>query len=157
MLSILRQSGADIICLQEVMPGLFPSKPSSDAAGGDFARQLSSMGYGWVLQHGKRCAKSRAVNLTLWKADAFSLTFEDHRSRTLVTVLTQKSSSRRLAVCNCHLQGDPRSTTARVRQLSQALRFVGHEILIQVPTLFFLWGEKMCFQKKALSKGRGVF
>ena len=111
-------ASADVVCLQEVEPAVFER---------DFKPALGAAGYNGVIQKNDH----RVGVATFWRQDRFCCVWENHRSRSLVTVLEQSPTSsaadhcagaRASAIVNVHLQGHARETLARVKQLSSSLR-----------------------------------
>lgn len=111
----ISSTNADIVCLQEVEYALFEQ---------DIFPTMVSLGYAGVIQKDpKRSSDHPAGNATFWRDGVLQLESETSRSRTLTTVLADKLG-RRIAVVNCHLEGDPRQSTTRVKQLQTALKQV---------------------------------
>mmetsp|Transcript_29356 Transcript_29356/g.86985 ORF Transcript_29356/g.86985 Transcript_29356/m.86985 type:complete len:499 (-) Transcript_29356:38-1534(-) len=111
ILRTVRTTDADVVCLQEVSADTFLADllPPLEADGG----------YVGLVQKGK--GRYPAV-ATLWKSDRFTLDASSHRSRTMTAVLREVGSGHKLAVVNCHLEGHPHKSFARVTQMHHALR-----------------------------------
>lgn len=111
----LTTADADIICLQEV---------EFSAFAGDFSTALGAAGYDGRMQNDKKKAATHCQGVaTFWKRGKFQVVAQASRSRTLAVVL-QDSAGRRVAVCNVHLEGHPRKSVARLKQLQNTLRDV---------------------------------
>lgn len=101
---------ADIVCLQEVF---FPEFEE------DIFPAMRSAGYDGVLQTNKEDAHAVA---TFWKSNRLLLEECSSRSRTMTTILKDKVFGNNcLALVNCHLEGHPLKSVARITQLSHAL------------------------------------
>lgn len=101
---------ADIICFQEV------NLNNVD----DLRTPLQDIGYELLLQE-KDGPSHPTVNTTCWKHAKLELVAQVHRSRVLTTVL-KDAQGRLVAVANCHLQGKPQESLARVKQLQSSLK-----------------------------------
>jgi hypothetical protein len=64
-------------------------------------------------------------NATFWKRDQLELCWEKHRSRILSTGL-KDAEGRILGIVNCHLEGHPRKSLARVKQLQVCSLYYRH-------------------------------
>ncbi|CAJ1341243.1 unnamed protein product [Effrenium voratum] len=108
----LLEADADLILLQEVMYDLFE----------ELEARLVSVGYGAVMQRPKKKGEDHPTgNASFFRAERFSLSWADHRSRILLLGLRDSRCDAELCVANCHLEGDPRQPLARVAQLRSAL------------------------------------
>ena len=109
---------ADIVCLQEV----------EFASYKDLEPSFQSCGYHGVMQSHKIRTGDHAYGVaTFYKSQKFDLVDSIHRSRTMVSLLKEKSGSncnneeRIIAVLNCHLEGSPEKSVTRVKQLQHSL------------------------------------
>lgn len=110
---ILREvlvSDADVLCFQEV-------DIKNEAS---LRVPLEEAGYAGLLQK-KDDAKHPTVNATFWKTCRLNVVSEVHRSRVFTTIFVDEQG-RLLAVANCHLEGHPRESVARVKQLQSTLK-----------------------------------
>jgi len=117
--------GCDILCLQEVEPIFFESVLSPT---------LQQHGYDGLMNE-RSCEDNHPGTCTFWRQDRFSLSRYFSQRRTLLVVLQdgQSEGGNCLAVVNVHLQGDPKETVARLRQLQGALEILenlSHEALL---------------------------
>lgn len=113
IISEILESGADIVCLQEV---------EFTAYKNDFQPTMNDHGYDSVMQKSsrKRAEDGGYGVATFWRKDRFQTIDSIHRSRTMVTILSDLRNSRScLAVVNCHLEGHPEKSVIRVRQLER--------------------------------------
>jgi len=109
----LLSADADVLCLQEL----------------NFADELSirspleAAGYVGLMQK-KDDPKHPTGNATFWKSSKLSCASPAvHRSRVLTVLLQdEKKRERCVAVANCHLEGNPRESLARVKQLQSTLK-----------------------------------
>jgi mRNA deadenylase 3'-5' endonuclease subunit Ccr4 len=129
ILAELVAADADVVCLQEVEPSAFAQ---------EFSPTLSAAGYDGLIQKNDH----RVGTATFWRREKLSCVWENHRSRSLVTVLQHqqqqdpgresegegeaRQQQRCTAVVNVHLQGHARETLARVKQLSSSLRHLSN-------------------------------
>ena len=106
------RSNADVVCLQEVMFTVFED---------DLVPALRGLGYDGLMQNDRKRGDTHPQGVAIfWKRDKLSLSGECHRTRTMVAVLAD-SEDRRCAVVNCHLEGRPDKSVARVKQLQTTL------------------------------------
>ena len=112
IVAVIMRSNADVVCLQEVMYTIFED---------DLVPALSGLGYDGLMQNDSKRGDTHPQGVAIfWKRDTLSLSGECHRTRTMVAVLAD-SEDRRCAVVNCHLEGRPDKSVARVRQLQTTL------------------------------------
>ena len=112
LIEVITASGADVVCLQEIMFAAYET---------DFVPALAKHGYDGCMQNDrKRGANHPQGVATFWKRSAFCLAGECHRTRAMATVLLDQDQ-RRLALVNCHLEGNPLEAVARVKQLQTTL------------------------------------
>jgi mRNA deadenylase 3'-5' endonuclease subunit Ccr4 len=106
----------DVICLQEVEFATFEQ---------ELAPALKALGYDGVMQDDvKRAPKQSTGNATFHRADALTLQWTEHRSRSLITEyvavpegqLSTASGPFSVTVGNVHLQGDPERGDLRLAQ-----------------------------------------
>jgi len=109
---------ADIVCLQEV----------EFASYEDLEPHFKSCGYHGVMQSHKQRTGDHAYGVaTFYKSQKFDLVESIHRSRTMISLLKEKSvnscedEERIIAVLNCHLEGSPDKSVTRVKQLQHSL------------------------------------
>lgn len=106
-------TNADIICLQEVEPDVFET---------ELQPILAAAGYDSCLQQKQGKKRSRQIAVaTFWKRTQLSLTGQTVHWRSLTTVLQDKKG-RKVAVVNCHLDGNPSKHKDRVMRLQSALQ-----------------------------------
>ncbi len=130
----IQSSKADIICLQEV---------EFDAFDDDILPALQSLGYDGMMQNAKSRKRGHGYGVaTFWKSDRFQLRDVSHHSRTMLTTLEDTDTydhdncnNEVTAVLNCHLEGAPKKSVVRVRQLQNSLkelkqRYVHHHVII---------------------------
>lgn len=87
-----------------------------------WASVFDALGYGSFLQDDKGRAQGHSVaNATLWKKERFRATFHESRSRTVMTVLEERETKRRICLGNVHLQGAPHMPELRFSQLKSLL------------------------------------
>ena len=113
IVSEILESRADVICLQEVEFVAYKN---------DFQSTMEDHGYSSIMQKGsrKRAEDGGYGVATFWRKDRFQLCDSIHRSRTMVTILSDAlNSGYCLAVVNCHLEGHPEKSVMRVRQLQR--------------------------------------
>mmetsp|Transcript_52851 Transcript_52851/g.67773 ORF Transcript_52851/g.67773 Transcript_52851/m.67773 type:complete len:499 (+) Transcript_52851:88-1584(+) len=137
LISEMIESNADILCLQECEDSAFLQL---------FQPQLNNAGYDGLFQEQATSNKGEKFDIgvaTFWKKNKLSLSSHCFRSRTMVTVLTQRiilpsttqtskqeasvsmtnePIQRSIAILNCHLQGHPSLVTTRVKQLQNSLK-----------------------------------
>lgn len=121
--ALLRESDADIICLQEVQfesPICPPGVPSwlSEALAGKYI--------GVMQDDSKRAATQRTGNATFFRSSRFEQCAPaEHRSRSLIVWLRCKDVDNAvLTVANCHLEGHPDKDSERASQLRSVQRCI---------------------------------
>jgi mRNA deadenylase 3'-5' endonuclease subunit Ccr4 len=113
IVSEILESGADVVCLQEVEFTAYEK---------DFQSTMYDNGYSSLMQKSsrKRAEEGGYGVATFWRKDRFQLRDSIHRSRTMVTILSDVlNPGSCLAVINCHLEGHPEKSLVRVRQLQR--------------------------------------
>jgi endonuclease/exonuclease/phosphatase family metal-dependent hydrolase len=123
----LSQTGADIICLQEV---------EHEAFRYDLLPALKKIGYEGMMQHSRRQRSGHGYGVaTFWKKGRFTLEEACHRSRTMIITLKDHTDGLTLGTINCHLEGNPVKSVTRVKQLQKALselstKFTHHDLIL---------------------------
>ena len=130
--ALLRESNADIICLQEVQfehPLCPPGVPSwaSEALAADYV--------GVMQDDAKRAATQKTGNATFFRASMFEQSAAaDHRSRSLTLWLQRKGDENSVfAVANCHLEGNPEKGNERIAQLRSVQRCIDSKAKTTLP------------------------
>lgn len=119
ILDEILSNDADVLFLQEVMFTAFDA---------DIFPALTARGFAGLMQADKSRSPTHPVGVaTFWKTDSFELVGECHRSRTSVALL-RDPQGRVLACVNCHLEGNPKKSVARVKQLQTTLRELSKQL-----------------------------
>jgi len=149
IIEILSKTEADVICLQEIQCSLFINSlmPRMKALGyvgvmqDKFcsSRKRGNSYSGNKSQKKKQKKKKRQKQnsdygvATFWKKAnhndnkwEMKLQYVSHRSRTMITILRYEYKNephchRDIAILNCHLEGDPKQSLTRVRQLHSSI------------------------------------
>mmetsp|Transcript_77690 Transcript_77690/g.195415 ORF Transcript_77690/g.195415 Transcript_77690/m.195415 type:complete len:509 (-) Transcript_77690:220-1746(-) len=123
ILAELLRVDVDVICLQEVEPGVFDD---------ELRPALERRGYDGFMNENRR-ENDQPGTCTFWRDARFQLAAYRSQARTLSTLLRSRCGRGAINVVNVHLQGDPRETVARLRQLQGALQMGGewsHQALL---------------------------
>jgi mRNA deadenylase, exonuclease subunit and related nucleases len=115
---------ADIICLQEVEFTAFD----------DLQHVLHCEGYIGVMQSAKKRTGDNPYGVaTFCRRDKFAVKGTFHHSRTMLSLLEDHDQNI-IAIVNCHLEGNPKKSATRVKQLHNILqesaRTIHHDIII---------------------------
>ena len=122
IMEFISAAKSDIVCLQEVEYQSFY----------DIKALMKCHGYSGTLQRKKRSTNKHGYGVaTFHRNDKFLLLDSFHRSRTMMTLLEDYSQSKdkdqphehkKLAIVNCHLEGNPKKSVMRVKQLQNTLK-----------------------------------
>lgn len=113
ILSNILKSKKDIICLQEVEFAAYDK---------DLLPFFSKHGFRGAMQTIKNKSHPQGV-ATFWRSNIFLKVGEFSRNRTLTTILKDQQD-RLLAVVNCHLEGNPKKSGERTKQLCSTLHYL---------------------------------
>jgi endonuclease/exonuclease/phosphatase family metal-dependent hydrolase len=130
--ALLRESNADIICLQEVQFEHAVCPPGVPS----WASEALAAHYVGVMQDDtKRAATQRTGNATFFRASMFEQSAAaDHRSRSLTLWLQRKGDENSVfAVANCHLEGNPDKGSERIAQLRSVQRCIESKAKTTLP------------------------
>jgi endonuclease/exonuclease/phosphatase family metal-dependent hydrolase len=121
--ALLRESDADVICLQEVQfePPLCPPMVPSW-----LSEALAEKYVGIMQGDSKRAVTQRTGNATFFRSSRFEESAPaEHRCRSLIVWLRCKGDDKAiLTVANCHLEGHPDKDLERVSQFRSVQRCI---------------------------------